>query len=99
MMNLTRRRIAAAATLLAFLLAACSSATTLRSYPTGAKVYLDGELVGRTPYTMSDTKIVSSTTSVRLEYPGFEPYQASISRNEEFDAGACIGGLFLLGPF
>lgn len=48
---------------------------------------------------MTDTKIVGSTTTVRLEYPGYETTTGTISRNEEFDVGACIGGVFLLFPF
>ncbi|HSN29985.1 MAG TPA: PEGA domain-containing protein [Kofleriaceae bacterium] len=87
------------AVLCATALLACSSETVIRSNPPGAKVFLDGSYVGTTPYTLSDTKIVGSTTSVRLEYPGYAPFQAAIQRNEEFDVVACIGGVFLLVPF
>ena len=87
------------AVLCATALLACSSETVIRSNPPGAKVFVDGSYVGTTPYTMSDTKIVGSTTSVRLEYPGYAPFDASIHRSEEFDVVACIGGVFLLVPF
>jgi hypothetical protein len=87
------------AVLCATALLACSSETVIRSNPPGAKVFIDGSYVGTTPYTMSDTKIVGSTTSVRLEYPGYQPFDASIHRSEEFDVVACIGGVFLLVPF
>jgi hypothetical protein len=80
-------------------LASCASSTIIMSQPPGAKLYLNGEPVGQTPYTMTDTKIVGSTTAVRLELPGFEPSTGVISRNEEFDVGACIGGVFVLFPF
>src|SRR5258708_2657949 len=80
-------------------LAACSSTTVIRSNPSGAKVFLDGAYVGTTPYTLSDRKIVSSSTSVRLEYPGLQPMQTTRSRSEEFSVLACIGGIFLLVPF
>lgn len=78
---------------------ACTSSTVINSRPQGARVYLDGQYVGTTPYTMSDTKITGSTTQVRLEYPGYETANVVIARNEEFDVGACIGGVFLLFPF
>jgi hypothetical protein len=81
------------------LFGACTSATTIVSRPPGARLYLNGEPVGNTPYTMADTRIVGSTTQVRLEMPGFYPTDAVIVRNEEFDVGACIGGVFLLFPF
>jgi hypothetical protein len=80
-------------------LGACSSSTMIRSNPSGARVFLDGSYVGTTPYEMSDTKIVGSSTSVRIEYPGLQPMVASIKRSEEFDAVACLGGVFLLVPF
>ena len=80
-------------------LAACSSSTVIRSNPPGARVFIDGMYVGQTPYVMSDTKIVGSSTSVRLEYPGLPPVATTIQRTEEFDATACIGGVFFLVPF
>lgn len=80
-------------------LTACASTTSIQSIPSGARLYLNGEPVGTTPYTMTDTKILGSSTTVRLELPGYEPTSGVITRNEEFDAGACIGGVFLLVPF
>jgi hypothetical protein len=77
----------------------CTSSTVIRSNPPGARVFIDGAYVGVTPYEMSDTKIVGSSTSVRLEYPGMAPLNTSIKRSEEFDFLACIGGVFLLVPF
>jgi hypothetical protein len=79
--------------------AGCASATVIQSQPTGAKVYLDGQVGGNTPYTMSDTKMVGSSTQIRLEYPGYQSFNTVISRNEEFDPLACIGGVFALVPF
>ena len=81
------------------LLASCSSRTLIQSNPSGAKVYLNGESVGTTPYTHEDTKVVGSVTTVKLEKEGFEPFNTSFARNEEADAGAIIGGIFLLFPF
>lgn len=77
----------------------CVSTTLIRSAPTGAKVYLDGEPVGKTPYSMSDTKIVGSSTHVKLVLEGYEQFDANIQRNEVFDAGACLGGVLVLFPF
>ncbi len=91
-------RLLAAGTLATFV-SACASSTLIKSSPAGAKVYLDGEMVGRTPYTMSDTKIVGSSTRVRLLLDGYEPYDANISRSEDFQVGACIGGVLVLVPF
>ena len=84
---------------LSILLASCSSTTLVQSTPSGAKVYINGEAVGTTPYTYSDTKIVGSTNHVRLTMEGYEDLYTYFSRNEEADAGAIVGGIFVLVPF
>jgi hypothetical protein len=71
----------------------------IQSNPSGAKVYLNSEPVGTTPYSHTDTKIVGSTTTVKLEKEGYEPLNTFFSRNEEVDAGAIIGGIFVWIPF
>ena len=89
--------IVAVATLAAFV--GCASSTLIQSQPTGARVTINGAVVGSTPYTMTDTKIVGSSTQLHLEYPGYQPLDVSIVRNEELDALALIGGICLLVPF
>lgn len=83
----------------AILISGCASTTMIQSSPDGAKLYLNGEPVGTTPYSHTDTKIVGSTNTVKLELQGYEPLNASFSRNEEVDAGAIIGGLLFIFPF
>ena len=83
----------------AMLFSSCGSSTMIQSSPGSAKLYLDGESVGITPYTHRDSKIVGSTTSVKLEKEGYETYNASFSRNEDADVGAIIGRIFFLFPF
>ena len=86
---------------LAFLIlfASCASSTVIRTLPGEAKLYLNEEFVGETPYNHEDTKIVGSRTSVRLEKDGYETLHTNITRNEEADVGAIIGGIFFLFPF
>lgn len=81
------------------LLTSCASTTIIQSIPSGAKVYLNGEPVGTTPYTHRDTKVVGSTTTVKLEMDGYAPLNTYFSRDEEVDVGAVIGGIFLFVPF
>jgi len=81
------------------LLSGCASTTMIDSKPDGAKVYLNEELAGTTPYLHSDTRIVGSTTRVRLEKEGYETLHTSFTRNEKVDAGAIIGGMFIMFPF
>jgi hypothetical protein len=83
----------------AIFLTGCVSTTMIHSIPEGAKLYINDEPVGTTPYLHRDTRIVGSTTRVRLEQEGYKILNASFSRNEEADAGAIIGGVFLYVPF
>jgi hypothetical protein len=50
----------------ASMLHACASSTVIHSRPEGAKLYMDGEFKGNTPFTYSDQKIVGSTSHIRL---------------------------------
>jgi len=84
---------------LMILFSSCASSTMIQSVPPQAKLYIDGEPVGTTPYQHRDTKIVGSTTTVRLEKEGYQPYYTSFSRDEEVDVGAIIGGVFFWFPF
>jgi hypothetical protein len=81
------------------LLSSCASTTLIQSVPSSGKLYLNGEYVGETPYTHTDTKIVGSTNIVRIEKEAYETFNGAFSRNEEADAGAIIGGIFFLFPF
>lgn len=72
----------------------CVSSTLIQSYPPGAKVYIDGEPVGVTPYWHSDSKITGSITNVDLVKDGYETLYCSISRTERVNVGAIVGGFF-----
>jgi len=77
------------------LFAGCGSSTLIRSIPDGAKIYVDGEPVGVTPYEHYDTKIVGSKTNIKLVLDGYEDLHARITRDEDIDVGALIGGCLL----
>ena len=80
-------------------LSGCVSSTLIQSYPPGAKVYINGEPKGVTPYLYSDSKILGSITNVDLIKEGYEPLYTSIERNEQVDVGAIIGGFLCGVPF
>jgi len=73
----------------------CASSTMIRSVPDNARLYIDGEPVGFTPYKHTDTKISGSSTEIRIEKEGFEPYFTELYRLEEPDPGPIIGGIIL----
>lgn len=79
--------------------ASCSSTTLIRVTDPQANIYVDNNLRGKGSVAHTDTKMVGSTTVVKLEKPGCEPAYYSFDRNEEFDPGACAAGLFTLVPF
>src|SRR5512133_1071067 len=84
------------AVVLASFVSGCASSTVIRSNPTGAAVYLNGEKVGTTPYTMTDTKIIGTSTTVRLVKAGCEDFNTVIARTEDLDPAPVILG-FCLG--
>lgn len=84
---------------IAILFGSCASSTMIESIPKGATVYINGSKSGKTPFLYSDTKIIGSSTMIRLEKEGYEPFDAVLSRNEAIDVGAIIGGLFVGVPF
>jgi hypothetical protein len=92
------RNFVALATCAAFA-SGCASTTVIRSSNPNAKIYVDGELKGQGTVSHTDQKIVGSTTHVRLQEEGCQAETFSFSRGEEFDVGACIGGVFVLVPF
>jgi len=82
-----------------FLFASCSSTTMIQSNPSKAKLYLNGEYIGETPYLYSDTKIVGSSMVIKLEKEGFKPLVSIITKDEEINVGAIVGGVFFAVPF
>lgn len=83
----------------AVLLASCSSTTIIQSTPSKANVFIDGALVGTTPYQHTDSKIVGSSMVIKIEKEGYKPLVTTITRDEQVDVGAVIGGVFLTVPF
>ncbi|MFT3753765.1 MAG: PEGA domain-containing protein [Paludibacter sp.] len=81
------------------LFASCTSTTLIQSNPSKAKLYLDGEFVGETPYQHHDSKIVGSSMTVKIEKDGYKPIITSITKDEEVDVGAVVGGLLIAVPF
>ncbi len=87
------------ASVMTLTLANCSSTTMVRSTDSDAKIYIDGEYKGKGSVSHTDTKMIGSVTQVKIEKDGCEPMNYTFARNEEFDAGACAGGVFVLVPF
>lgn len=77
----------------------CYSSTVIDTVPPGATLYIDGEIMGETPYTYTDSKIVGSAIEVLIKKPGYKDFRKVITKDEEVSVGAIIGGVFCLFPF
>ncbi len=93
-----------AAILLAFVILAtsltsCSSTTRIESYPSDAKVYVDGALKGTTPYDYKDFAVSGAIKQIEIKKEGYEDFQATLKKNERAHGWAIVGGIFLLFPF
>lgn len=84
---------------MAIFISSCSSTTVISSQPPGAKVFINGQRVGTTPFPYRDTKVVGSCNGLSLELDGYEPVNTIFCRDEAADVGAIIGGLFLFVPW
>ena len=80
-------------------LSSCSSVTMIKSEPNGAKVYLNDNYVGNTPYKMEDSKISFSRTFVRIEKDGYKTLETYITKDEDVNVGAIVGGVIFWFPF
>lgn len=80
------------------LLCSCASTTLIKSTPLGADLFIEGERVGKTPYSHTDTRIVGSTIHAKLRKSGYEDLDVNFSRSEEADVGAIVGGVLVLVP-
>lgn len=81
------------------LLCSCASTTQINSAPPGADLFIDGQKVGKTPYSYTDTKITGSVTNIKLKKPGYENLDVILTRSEQADTGAIVGGVLSLVPF
>lgn len=88
-------RISAILIIAIIFLSGCASSTMINSIPSGAKVFINGQVVGTTPYLYQDTKVLGSVVNVDLVKEGYEPLYTSFRRTEEFNIGTFIGGCFI----
>ena len=89
----------AALLLFAATMIGCSSSTMIRSEPPGAKLYMNEQYKGETPYLYTDQKIVGSDTRIRLTLDGYHDLETIMSRDEKLDVGALVGGVFFVVPW
>ena len=97
-MRLKSYKLISAVTITA-LLCSCASTTQIRSTPPGANLFIEGEKLGQTPYSYTDTHIVGSVVHAKMTKSGYEDLNVSFSRSEEADVGAIIGGVLAFVPF
>jgi len=86
-----------ALTMVFFFLFGCASTTYIKSNPPGAKLSLDGQLVGETPTFYSDKAVAGKTKAVNLKKEGYKDFNGYIKR-EKLSIPILIGGIFLIVP-
>ncbi len=86
-------------TFFSVLLTSCASSTIIQTDPPGAQVFIDGVLAGTSPVHMTNKKVVTSCTDIRIEKEGYERLLTDICRDEEPAIGPIIGGFFFGIPW
>ncbi len=81
-----------------FFLVGCTSATVIRSNPSGASLYVEGNYECVTPCTHSDAAVSGTSKSVQLKKAGYRDFTGTIKK-EETKIGPMIGGILVLFPF
>jgi hypothetical protein len=81
----------------------CASSTVIRSFPAGATVKSrNGAVLGKTPYSYSDTEMNGHTESFVVEKDGFEESSVTIRRDKLNGGRAALSvgaGFFTLWGF
>jgi len=77
--------------------ARCSEAVMVRSYPPGSKLYVNGQFVGVTPavYTVGRSDFSKGDFAVRLDRTGYTSTDGVLSK--QICGGRVTGGVFTLG--
>ena len=78
------------------LFSGCSTVTTFESTPSGAKVYLDGELIGETPLEVKLSNFIGNPYVLELKKDGYPTFKTSINKEPKVGpilVGACTGFL------
>lgn len=91
-------RMVCTLSLAASLLGGCASTTRINSVPPGARVFVDGQYLGRAPVTHEDSGPLWTSKPVMLKLDGYED-QSGMIRKEELRVGPLIGGTLVLVPF
>lgn len=83
------------ATMAGLMMCACSETALLRSEPTGAKVFIDGQAAGQTPFPFKVKRSDIREYNVRIEKEGYEPIGDIIS--PRIAPGRAVGAFFTVG--
>lgn len=87
-------RLVLVGTLVIFLVG-CGDHVLIRTAPPGAKAYVDGKLIGRTPVDFHVPRSEIKPHSLRVEKEGFEPVDDAI--RTRIAPGRVVGAFFSLG--
>lgn len=80
-------------------LAGCASTTVIHSNPPGAAVFVNGSLVGFTPYSYTDRRPSFSQVTLRLQKDGYETFETSLTRDESIEVENVVGACCIFPAF
>ncbi len=90
------KKLIALLLVLCVLLASCSTMVSIRTNVPGAKVKVDGEVIGKTPLEESFTNFDFADPVVEISKDGYKPVKTTF--HKEFKVGAFVCGLLLWWP-
>ncbi len=78
-------------------LSACTTSTTIKSIPPGARAYIDQRLLGETPVKFSDSSAFWTKRRLVLKMDGWEDTEFILRKNE-LRVGPLIGTILIAVP-
>ena len=81
-----------------FFFSGCASTTVINSKPPGAKIYLNGQEKGETPYTHTDKSAAWARRSIILKKEGYQDLNGEI-KHTKLSVPALVGGILVGVPF
>jgi len=83
--------------IIAILFSGCSTFVTFNTQPQGAKIYINENPVGKTPFTYSLSDFVFDNYNIKITKEGYKEIICPLEK--ELKPGPFILGLFLAWPF
>jgi hypothetical protein len=65
----------------------CATTTMIKTIPEGADIFLQGDLMGKTPWKLEDNYSLPEEVTIRLEREGYVPLEVRLEKETSYILG------------